>query len=189
MVAKTFWSVARTVALAVMAALLMVGCASTPMYPGPSKPPVSEPSKPPVVQPEEESSPTTAERDAKVPEKAPAVPVEVSPDSPAYGLLQDARAARAEGNHAAASRYLERALNVAQPAEAAVVYRELGELRLAEGENRSAEGIFMRALRDAPANNGWKAELWEKIEAVRKAQGNLEGAAVAAERAQQLRES
>lgn|SRR5699024_622467 len=181
MVAKTFWSVIKTGATVLMAALLVAGCASTPMQPTPSKPPVSEPSKPPVAQPEEDKT--------SPPKKQPAVPVEVSPDSPAYGLLQDARGARAEGNHAAASRYLERALNVAQPAEAAVVYRELGELRLAEGENRSAEGIFMRALRDAPANNGWKAELWEKIEAVRRAQGNLEGAAVAAERAQQLRES
>lgn len=184
MVAKTFWSIARLAVTGLVAGLLLVGCASTPMVPtAPSKPPASEPSEPSViVEPVEDDKPTKLD-------KKPEAPVEVSLDSPAYGLLQDARTARAKGNHAAASRYLERALNVAQPAEAAVLYRELGELRLAEGENRSAEGIFMRALRDAPANNGWKAELWDKIETVRKALGNADGAAAAAERAKQLRES
>lgn len=186
MVAKTFWTMTRAAVAAVLGAVLLVGCATAPMMPAPDRP-SSGKAWPPAT---EKKQPVEVEQvEIKKPAKKTEESVEISPSSPVYGLLQEARAARAEGNLAAASRYLERALNVAQLKEAAVLYREMGELRMAEGQAGSAEGIFMRALRDAPANNSWKAELWEKIETVRKAQGNAEGAAAAAARAQQLRAS
>ncbi|HLR17503.1 MAG TPA: hypothetical protein VK099_06485 [Alcanivoracaceae bacterium] len=190
MVAETFRPVMKAVLTGAMSGLLLVGCATTPMAPAPDRPHGGK-TWPPVTSPAPTpEQPVEVEQvEIEKPAKKADEPVEINPSSPVYGLLQEARAARAEGNLAAASRYLERALNVAQLKEAAVLYREMGELRMAEGQTSSAEGIFMRALRDAPANNGWKAELWEKIEIVRKAQGNLEGAAAAAARAQRLRES
>lgn len=113
-------------------------------------------------------------------------PVEIAANSPAYSLLQQAKQARQQEQNAAAGRLLERAITVSQANEAAVLYRELGELRLAEGQARNAEGMFMRALRDAPANRSWQAELWQLIQRSREQQGNQSGAAAAAERAKQL---
>jgi len=113
-------------------------------------------------------------------------PVKLATDSPAYSLLQQAKLARQQGQNAAAGRLLERAITVSQANEAAVLYREFGELRLAEGQARNAEGMFMRALRDAPANRAWQAETWLLIERSREQQGNQPGAAAAAERAKQL---
>lgn len=113
-------------------------------------------------------------------------PVEISTSSPAYSLLQQAQQARRQGQNAAAGRFLERALSVSQPSETAVLYREFGELRLAEGQAHNAEGMFMRALRDAAANRHWQAELWQLIQVSREQQGNHAGAAAAAERVKQL---
>lgn len=115
-------------------------------------------------------------------------PVEISTSSPAYSLLQQAQQARRQGQNAAAGRFLERALSVSQPNETAVLYREFGELRLAEGQARNAEGMFMRALRDAAANRDWQVELWQLIQVSREQQGNQAGATAAAERVKQLQE-
>src|SRR5699024_6330784 len=114
--------------------------------------------------------------------------VEIDSDSPAYGLLQRAQSARQNGEYPAAGRFLERALTFAEPSEAAVLYREFGELRMAEGQSKQAEGMFLRALRDAPKNYQWQAELWNQIKAVRTEQGDEAGATAADDRAQQLLE-
>ncbi len=113
-------------------------------------------------------------------------PVTIATDSPAYSLLQQAKQARQQGQNAAAGRLLERAITVSQANEAAILYREFGELRLAEGQARNAEGMFMRALRDAPANRSWQVEIWQLIQRSREQQGNPSGAAAAAERVKQL---
>lgn len=115
-------------------------------------------------------------------------PVKLSTSSPAHSLLQQAKQARQQGQNAAAGRLLERAITVSSTSEAAILYRELGELRLAEGQARNAEGMFMRALRDAPANRAWQAEVWQRVQSAREQQGDRKGAAAAAERVQQLQD-
>lgn len=114
-------------------------------------------------------------------------PVKLSSSSPANSLLQQAQQARQQGQYAAAGRLLERAISVSQSAESAVLYREFGELRLEEGQARNAEGMFMRALRDAPANRRWQAEIWQLIEQARQQQGDTKGAQAAQEKSQQLK--
>ncbi|MEY1663058.1 tetratricopeptide repeat protein [Isoalcanivorax beigongshangi] len=114
-------------------------------------------------------------------------PVAIAASSPTYSLLSAAQGARRQQDLGKAGRYLERALNVAGPGEATVLYRELAELRIQEGQPRAAEGLLMRALREAPAHDEWRAELWERIAAVRAQQGNSAGAKDARQRADTLR--
>ncbi|GGJ75102.1 hypothetical protein GCM10007426_00140 [Alloalcanivorax dieselolei] len=105
--------------------------------------------------------------------------------SPALALLDRAEGARNQGNMSAAGRYLERALNM-EP-DSSWVYRQLARLRLEEGDAQSAEGLALRALRLAPYNPGYQAELWELVATARERQGDKEGARDARKRAQELR--
>lgn len=115
------------------------------------------------------------------------VPVGIQDSSPAYSLLESARSARSRGDTGAAGRYLERALSMAGAGEATVLYRELAELRLAEGKPRDAEGLALRALREAPANLQWQAALWDMLATARHQQGNAEGSEAARAEADKLR--
>ncbi len=101
-------------------------------------------------------------------------------------LLSRAEQARAQGQTAAASRYLERALTMAP--NSSWLYRELAILRLEEGDGHAAEGFAQRALRLAPDNDAYRAELWELVAAARAEQGDRGGADEARARAQALRE-
>ena len=105
--------------------------------------------------------------------------------SPALALLDRAEGARNQGNMSAAGRYLERALSM-EP-DSSWVYRQLARLRLEEGDAHSAEGLALRALRLAPYNPGYQAELWDLVATARERQGDKDGAREARERAQELR--
>ena len=117
----------------------------------------------------------------------PLAPVEITQDSPAASLLAAARDARSEGDHGAAGRYLERALAVSGSQDATVLYRELADLRLAEGQPRAAEGLALRALREAPDHPAWQADLWELVAVARARQGDAAGRDAAREQAESLR--
>lgn len=114
-------------------------------------------------------------------------PVAIPDSSPAHSLLESARSARSRGDTGAAGRYLERALGMAGTNEATVLYRELADLRLAEDKPRDAEGLALRALREAPENPEWRAGLWELLATARQRQGNAEGSAAARAEADRLR--
>lgn len=114
-------------------------------------------------------------------------PVAIPDSSPAHSLLASARNARSRGDTGAAGRYLERALSMAGAGEATVLYRELADLRLAEDKPRDAEGLALRALREAPDNPEWRAGLWELLATARQRQGNAEGSAAARAEADRLR--
>lgn len=118
---------------------------------------------------------------APVPE---VVPVALPEGSPAIGLLEDAREARSRGDTGGAGRYLERALMLApgQP----ILYRELADLRLEEGDPVAAEGLALRALHRAPDNPDWQAGVWEMIALARRRQGDQAGAQLARDRAAAL---
>lgn len=120
---------------------------------------------------------------------APPEPVEIAADSPAASLLEAARAARSRGDLSAAGRSLERALSMGQGQDTTVLYRELADLRLEEGQPRAAEGLAMRALREAPANPAWRAELWELVAVARDRQGDEAGRDAARDNAKRLREA
>lgn len=124
---------------------------------------------------------TTAPRDD--------MPVGIQDSSPAHSLLASARNARSRGDTGAAGRYLERALSMAGAGEATVLYRELADLRLAEGKPRDAEGLALRALREAPANTEWRAGLWDMLATARQRQGNTDGSEAARAEADKLRGS
>ena len=85
--------------------------------------------------------------------------------SPAMSLLERAGQARDQGRMAAAGRYLERALTMAP--NSSWLYRELALLRLEEGDPGAAEGLARRALRLAPDNDDYRADLWELVTAAR----------------------
>ena len=61
-------------------------------------------------------------------------------------------------------------------------------LRLEEGDGHAAEGFAQRALRLAPDNDDYRAELWELVAAARAEQGDRSGADEARARAQALRQ-
>ena len=119
------------------------------------------------------------------PEPVELVPVTLPAGSPAESLLHEARAARIRGETAAAGRYLERALALAPGS--ALLYRELADLRLEEGDPAAAEGLALRALHRAPDNRQWQAGVWEMIAVARRRQGNDDGAEQAREQAAALR--
>lgn len=106
--------------------------------------------------------------------------------SPALSLLNNAEQARSRGDMAAAGRYLERALGVAP--DSSWLYQQLARLRLEQGDAHAAEGLALRALRLAPDNNDYRADLWELVGACRAQQGNQSGADQARQKAGQLRE-
>lgn len=106
--------------------------------------------------------------------------------SPALSLLNRAEKARSQGNMAAAGRYLERALGMAP--DSSWLYQELARLRLEQGDAHAAEGLALRAVRLAPDNNDYRADLWELVGACRARQGNQSGADQARRQAEQLRE-
>lgn len=107
--------------------------------------------------------------------------------SPAMSLLQRAGEARAQGRTAAAGRYLERALTMAP--DSSWLYRELALLRLEEGDPAAAEGLARRALRLAPDNDAYRADLWELVAAARAELNDPDGADAAREQAAKLRRS
>lgn len=107
--------------------------------------------------------------------------------SPALSLLQRADQARSQGDLAAAGRYLERAMGVAP--DSSWLYQSLARLRLQQGDAHGAEGLALRALRLAPDNNDYRADLWELIATCRARQGNQNGADQARQQAEQLRET
>ncbi len=94
--------------------------------------------------------------------------------SPALSLLHKAEAARQQGETSAAERYLERALNIAP--DSSWLYKSLADLRLFEGDARSAEGFALKALRLAPDYPQYRAELWEMVATARERQGDKAGA-------------
>lgn len=105
--------------------------------------------------------------------------------SPALSLLERADQARDQGRMAAAGRYLERALTMAP--NSSWLYRELALLRLQQGDPAGAEGLARRALRLAPDNDAYRADLWELVAGARAEQGDPDGADAARERAETLR--
>lgn len=105
--------------------------------------------------------------------------------SPALSLLERADQARASGDTAAAGRYLERALTMAP--DSSWLYRSLAQLRLQEGDAHAAEGLALRALRLAPGNRAYQADLWDLVATARTNQGNAAGAKQAREQARALR--
>ena len=121
---------------------------------------------------------------------APAEPMTASVElegSPALSLLHKAEAAHQQGETAAAERYLERALNIAP--DSSWLYKTLADLRLFEGDARSAEGFALKALRLAPDYPQYRAELWEMVATARERQGDKAGADDARERAAALRDA
>ncbi len=94
--------------------------------------------------------------------------------SPALSLLQRAETARQQGETAAAERYLERAWNIAP--DSSWLYKSLADLRLFEGDARSAEGFALKALRLAPDHPQYRADLWELVATARERQGDKTGA-------------
>ena len=113
------------------------------------------------------------------------VPVALEEGSPAAALLERAREARENEQWHAAGRYLERALDL-QPGSA-VLYRELARLRLDQDEPGAAEGLALRALRQAPeAPPEWRAGVWELIAEARFRQGREPEAREAFRRAEEL---
>ncbi len=118
------------------------------------------------------------------PAEAPAEPMSASVElegSPALSLLQRAESARQQGETVAAERYLERALNIAP--DSSWLYRTLADLRLFEGDARSAEGFALKALRLAPDYPQYRADLWEMVATARERQGDKAGADDARQRA------
>ncbi|MEE3321358.1 MAG: tetratricopeptide repeat protein [Pseudomonadota bacterium] len=114
----------------------------------------------------------------------PAAPMEASVElegSPALSLLHKSQAARQQGQTAAAERYLERALNIAP--DSSWLYKSLADLRLFEGDARSAEGFALKALRLAPEHPEYRAELWQMVATARERQGDKAGAEDARARA------
>lgn len=105
--------------------------------------------------------------------------------SPALSLLHSAEQARKAGRLAAAGRYLERALGVAP--NSSWLYQALAHLRLEQGNPGAAEGMALRAVRLAPDNDGYRADLWELVATCRARQGDQSGADRARSRARQLR--
>ncbi len=105
--------------------------------------------------------------------------------SPALALLERAGQARQQGRDAAAGRYLERALTMAP--NSSWLYRELALLRLEEGDPAAAEGLARRALRLAPDNDDYRADLWELVAAARAELNDPDGADAARARAEKLR--
>ena len=94
--------------------------------------------------------------------------------SPAESLWHQAVAARSKGNLAAASRLLERAVNLAP--DSSWLYRELAELRLRQDEPAAAEGLARKALRLAGDNGLYKSALWQLVATARHRQGDEAGA-------------
>lgn len=105
-------------------------------------------------------------------------------DSPAKSLWQSGVTARENSNLAAASRYFERALNLAP--DSSWLYRELAELRLRQGDDAAAEGLARKALRYAPSDPAYQSVLWELVATARQRQGNEEGAESASREAEML---
>lgn len=106
--------------------------------------------------------------------------------SPAMALLEDADLARQRGDHDAAGRHLERALNLAPGSS--WIYRQLAELRLAQGQARAAEGFVRRALRFSGDEQAqYRASLYELLGMALLRQGNDAGARQARRRAAELR--
>lgn len=106
--------------------------------------------------------------------------------SAAQALLERAVQAREAGDHAQASRSLERAMALAP--DSSWLYREAALLRSAEGDDRSAEVMLQRALRLAPADQPlYQAELWDKLAEVRRSLGHEARAEAAQAQAAKLR--
>lgn len=98
-------------------------------------------------------------------------------ESPVRPLWQQALAARAEGDLAAASRLLERAVTL-EP-ESSWLHRELAELRLRQNEPAAAEGLARKALRLSSGDPAYNAALWQLVATARARQGNDVGAEAA----------
>lgn len=105
-------------------------------------------------------------------------------DSPAQGLWRKARVSREADQLAAAERYLERALAI--DPNSSWLYRELADLRLAQGDAAGAEGLALRAQRLAPDNAAYRAGVWELIAVAREQQGKSAAAEQARARAKAL---
>ena len=115
-------------------------------------------------------------------------PVALPGDSPAASLLASAREARDRGELHAAGRYLERALDV-QPGSA-LLYSEIAALRMDQGRAGVAEGLALRALRNAPDSDPqWRAGLWTLIAEARTRQGRGDAAEQARRRVSELQAS
>ena len=97
--------------------------------------------------------------------------------SPVRPLWQQALEARAQGDLAAASRLLERAVTL-EP-DSSWLHRELAELRLRQDEPAAAEGLARKALRLSSGDPAYNAGLWQLVATARARKGDTSGAEAA----------
>lgn len=105
--------------------------------------------------------------------------------TPAESLLASADSALAQNKPASASRYLERAIQIAP--RSSWLYKRMAELRLEEGEGYAAEGFARHALQNAPADEmAYRANLWKLLATCLAQQGKHDEAKLANDKADQL---
>lgn len=108
----------------------------------------------------------------------------VSDNAAVVALVSQAHTDNLEGRLAAAAAGIERALRI-EPRNPRL-WRELAQLRLAQGEPEQAESLAVRANTLAGADQRLRAANWRLIAEARTARGDAAGAQEAAERARQL---
>jgi Tfp pilus assembly protein PilF len=113
---------------------------------------------------------------------APEAPV--SDNAAVVALVGQAHTDNLEGRLAAAAAGIERALRI-EPRNPRL-WRELAQLRLAQGEPEQAESLAVRANTLAGSDQRLRAANWRLIAEARSARGDVAGAQEAAERARQL---
>jgi len=143
--------------LAVIAALLIPGCAAI------------APSSAPSTAPAPETAPPSARTEN------PAV----------AGLLDAARADVASGRLPNAAASLERALRI-EPRNPRL-WAELARVRFKQGDYAQAESTARRSNSWAGSDNALRAENWRLIAQAREARGDGDGARSALEQAERLR--
>lgn len=106
-------------------------------------------------------------------------------NTPAASLLVRADEAFSQGNVPSASRYLERAIQIAP--RSSWLYKRMAELRLDDGDGYAAEGFVRHAMRNAPADQPvYQASLWRLLATCLAQQGKHGEAKLARDRAEQL---
>lgn len=126
----------RSGALIVLSAAIFAACA--PLPPAPDEPPVEvvPPAPPPEPEPDRPFEPP-----APIPEPEPREP---ELGSASASLLDESRRHQATGNYMLAAIAIERALRL-EPRQP-VLWLELGEIHMAEGDYAQAEAMASRAL-------------------------------------------
>jgi hypothetical protein len=159
----------RPIAGAIAAALLLIttlsGCvppggtrAPTPKTPVPATRPAPPPAPAPVPTPEPPVTPTPA----------PSAPARVIPpvSSASQALLNESRSHSAAGRYPQATASIERAIRI-EPRQP-VLWLELGNIRLKEGDYSQAESLGRKALSLSAGDAALSARAQQLISAAKK---------------------